>query len=286
MGASSTLVYSPGPSNLQAILQDLQHLKSILQTFKKCRVLKSQALAWKDNGKYEPVGSGQEIEDKSIKVDKLGSSGSVLDLDDELVVVVDLELKLEDLEDRKERNGRGREEKESEKGIVRQEARGRRNFLVYKDMCTVGIMYWFRYVDWESGSGKVNGYSEKVRGEIKVEGEVSVKMNVEEGKVRRDGKDDKRRIGIQGKELLFLAKLLCKRNGRDGFWDKCVRKISKMNDEIFLGDVGKRRKKMGGWGRGGERGINGGERGKGTGECVVKGSSLFVVKKSGSCKLV
>ncbi|GKA30684.1 hypothetical protein Tco_0716989 [Tanacetum coccineum] len=45
-----SLVYSPGPSNLQAILQDLQYPKAILQTFKKCRVLKLQALAWKDNG--------------------------------------------------------------------------------------------------------------------------------------------------------------------------------------------------------------------------------------------
>ncbi|GJT25565.1 hypothetical protein Tco_0895502 [Tanacetum coccineum] len=48
-GASLTPSYSPGPSNLQAILQDLQHLKAILWTFKKCRVLKLQALAWKDN---------------------------------------------------------------------------------------------------------------------------------------------------------------------------------------------------------------------------------------------
>ncbi|GKC37097.1 hypothetical protein Tco_1049481 [Tanacetum coccineum] len=49
LGASSTPSYSLGPSNLQAILQDLQHLKAILRTFKKCRVLKLQALAWKDN---------------------------------------------------------------------------------------------------------------------------------------------------------------------------------------------------------------------------------------------
>ncbi|GJX39042.1 hypothetical protein Tco_0252345, partial [Tanacetum coccineum] len=49
-GASSTLNYSPGPSIPPSYSPTFNISKLFSKTIKKCRVLKLQALAWKDNG--------------------------------------------------------------------------------------------------------------------------------------------------------------------------------------------------------------------------------------------